>query len=134
MPVVLPFKEVTQSETKNDFDLGDAGLASSRSELTTTVRPRNSVRFERHILDAWRAIKMGSINRDNSKQDKHSASCRRSGKMAVLTRCGACGRSVVGVIMCEMPSQYCIECKCCGYSATSHFSDDQQPTEDLGKA
>jgi hypothetical protein len=77
---------------------------------------------------------MGSINRRNCKQDKFARACRRSGKMAVLTRCGACGRSVVGVIMREQTGKYCIECKGCGYSATSHFSDHLQSAKDLGQA
>lgn len=70
---------------------------------------------------------MGATNRNENKQDKYAASCRRSGKMAVLTRCGACDRSVIGVIMPESPGRYCMECKGCGYSATSRFSDASSP-------
>ena len=77
---------------------------------------------------------MGATNRKDTRQDKYSASCRRSGKMAVLARCGACDRSVIGVIMREKPGQYCMECKGCGFSAASHFSDGHQPADDLSKA
>ncbi len=71
---------------------------------------------------------MGASKRhDVNKQDKHAVLCRRSGKMAVLTQCGACDRSVIGVIVRDQPGKYCIECKCCGYSATSHFSDGHNP-------
>ena len=64
---------------------------------------------------------MGSINRHDGKQDKYAESCHRSGKMGVLTRCGACNRPVVGVVVREQPGKYCIECKTCGYSAMSHY-------------
>ena len=70
---------------------------------------------------------MGATNRNETRQDKHATSCRRSGKMAVLTRCGECRRSVVGVIIREEPGQYCIECKGCGFSATSHFREADSP-------
>jgi hypothetical protein len=68
---------------------------------------------------------MGAKN--HTRQDKYATSSRRSGKMAVLTRCGACDRSVVGVIMREQPGRYCMECKGCGYSATSRFSEAGSP-------
>jgi hypothetical protein len=71
--------------------------------------------------------------RHESQQDKFAASARRSGKMAVVTRCGVCDRSVVGVIMRDNPGQYCIECKGCGFSATSHFSDGPLPADGLNK-
>jgi hypothetical protein len=41
---------------------------------------------------------------------------------------------VIGVIMREKPGQYCMECKGCGFSAASHFSDGHQPADDLSKA
>ena len=66
---------------------------------------------------------MGDAKSHDIKQDQHSTSCRRSGKMAVLTLCGSCNQPVVGVIM-RTPRLYCIECKTCGYSAISHFRDD----------
>ena len=70
---------------------------------------------------------MGATNRPHdTRQDKHAAVCRRSGKMAVLTRCGCCDRPVIGVIIGEN-GRYCMECKACGYSATSHFSDANSP-------
>jgi hypothetical protein len=68
---------------------------------------------------------MGAANRRNTQQDKHARSCQRSGKMAVVTRCGCCDRPVVGVIVRERPGQYCIECKGCGYSATSHYDQSK---------
>jgi hypothetical protein len=77
---------------------------------------------------------MGATNRPHdNRQDKLAALCRRSGKMAVLTRCGYCERPVVGVLMGKR-GRYCMECKDCGYSATSRFTDGQQPADDLGKA
>lgn len=70
---------------------------------------------------------MGAKNRrHDTRQDKHAAACRRIGKMAVLTQCGACNRPVVGVTMSQQ-GRYCMECKNCGYSATSHFSDAESP-------
>ncbi len=74
---------------------------------------------------------MGATNRHDSKQAKYAAACRRSGKMAVITRCGVCDRSVIGVIVRERRGEYCIECKGCGFSATSHFSDGHEPQDDL---
>jgi hypothetical protein len=70
---------------------------------------------------------MGARNRPHdTRQDQHAASCRRIGKMAVLTLCGACKQPVVGVIMRKL-GLYCIECKTCGYSAVSHFTDAGSP-------
>jgi len=46
--------------------------------------------------------------------------------MAVLTRCGVCDQAVVGVII-GKKGRYAIECKNCGYSASSHFSDSNNP-------
>lgn len=69
---------------------------------------------------------MGASNPRNSAQDKLSGSCRRIGKMAVLTKCGVCDRSVVGVTV-GKGGRYCIECKSCGYSATSHYKDANSP-------
>ena len=59
-------------------------------------------------------------NRHNTKQDKHAAACRRSGKMAVLTLCGMCDKPVVGVVVGKR-GRYAVECKRCGYSAMSRF-------------
>lgn len=67
---------------------------------------------------------MGASNRHNKQQAKHAASCRRVGRMALLTRCGACGKPVVGVVM-QNRDRYCIECKNCGYSATSAYQQNQ---------
>jgi hypothetical protein len=69
---------------------------------------------------------MGATNRKDTRQDKYATSCRRSGKMAVLTRCGMCDRPVIGVIIGKRGC-YCIECKGCGYSATSYFDDASSP-------
>jgi transcription elongation factor Elf1 len=69
---------------------------------------------------------MGASKRDGTKQDKHAGLCRRVGKMGVLTRCGACNQPVVGVVL-GRRTRYCIECKNCGYSASSHFSDGNGP-------
>ena len=44
--------------------------------------------------------------------------------MAVMTRCGCCNRAVVGVTIPSGRGRYSIECKNCGYSATSHFRDE----------
>jgi DNA-directed RNA polymerase subunit RPC12/RpoP len=63
---------------------------------------------------------MGATNRHNNQQAKHLESCRRSGKMAMLTLCGACDEAVVGVIM-QKQNRYAIECKYCGYSAVAPY-------------
>lgn len=65
---------------------------------------------------------MGARNHKNSKQHKYAASCRRVGKMALLTRCGGCDRPVVGVVL-QKSANYSMECKACGFSAVSRFSD-----------
>lgn len=69
---------------------------------------------------------MGAKNRKNSKQHKYAASCRRVGKMGVLTRCGSCDRPAVGVIV-QKRGRYSLECKACGFSANSYFSDADSP-------
>ena len=63
---------------------------------------------------------MDSKKRRSNLQVKHAGSCRRSGKMAMLTLCGACNEPVVGVIM-QKKDRYAIECKCCGYSAVAAY-------------
>src|SRR4051812_26241851 len=88
--------------------------ASSRSELTSTGTLRHSAPSINRTTEGGQ--NMGSINRHN-KQDKYSGSCRRVGKMAVLTRCGACDRPVVGIVVRGQTNKYSIECKGCGYSA-----------------
>jgi hypothetical protein len=70
----------------------------------------------------------------SNRQEKYATSCRRIGKMAVITRCGACHRPIIGVIVREHPGHYCIECKDCGFSARSHFSDDHSPADGGNKA
>jgi hypothetical protein len=65
---------------------------------------------------------MGAKNRKNSKQHKYADSCRIVGKMALLTQCGGCDRPVVGVVL-QNSANYSMECKACGFSAVSHFSD-----------
>jgi hypothetical protein len=65
---------------------------------------------------------MGAIDPHDSRQDQHAAACRLVGKMAVLTLCGCCNRPVVGVVMHGKPGRYSIECKACGYSATSSYA------------
>jgi hypothetical protein len=46
--------------------------------------------------------------------------------MAVLTFCGSCDQPVVGVVI-GRRAKYSIECKNCGYSASSHFKDGKNP-------
>jgi len=65
---------------------------------------------------------MGAGNRKNSKQHKNAASCRRVGRMGVLTRCAGCDRPVLGVIV-QQSERYSMECKACGFSAISYFGD-----------
>ena len=65
---------------------------------------------------------MGAIDPRDKRQDAFSSACHRIGRMAILSRCGCCKRPVVGVVMPKGPGRYSIECKNCGYSATSHFS------------
>ncbi len=67
---------------------------------------------------------MGAIDPRDKRQDNHAAVCRRSGRMAVLTRCGCCNRPVVGVTIPRGRGRYSVECKNCGYSATSHYHRD----------
>ena len=70
---------------------------------------------------------MGTSKRhDVNKQDKHANSCFRVGRMAVLTFCGSCDQPVVGVVI-GRRARYCIECKNCVYSASSHFKDANGP-------
>lgn len=68
---------------------------------------------------------MGAIDPRDKRQDNYVNSCRRSGRMAVMTCCGSCQRPVVGVTIRGGHGRYSIECKHCGYSATSHFRDSQ---------
>jgi hypothetical protein len=77
---------------------------------------------------------MGTTDRHDSMQDKYAASCRLSGRMLVLTLCGACNHPVAGVIVRDKPGQYCIECKGCGFSATSHFSDGHPAADNSSDA
>ncbi len=68
---------------------------------------------------------MGAIDPHDHRQHNHASSCRRKGKMAVLTFCGCCNRPVVGVILRGKPGRYTIECKGCGFSATSHYKESR---------
>lgn len=64
---------------------------------------------------------MGATNRRDNPQHKHADKCRLVGKMAVLTLCGECDKPVVGVVV-GRRQRYCMECKSCGFSASSHFT------------
>lgn len=64
---------------------------------------------------------MGAIDPHDSRQDQHASDCRLEGKMTVHTLCGCCHRPVTGVTMTDKPGRYTIECKACGYSATSRY-------------
>jgi transcription elongation factor Elf1 len=63
---------------------------------------------------------MDSKNRRSNLQAKHIESCRRSGRMAIMTLCGACNETVVGVVL-QKKNRYSIECKNCGYSAIAEY-------------
>lgn len=66
---------------------------------------------------------MGAIDPRDKRQDNYANSCRRSGRMAVVTCCGSCQQPVVGVTIRSGRGRYSMECKHCGYSATSHFHE-----------
>jgi hypothetical protein len=63
---------------------------------------------------------MDARKRHNNQQAKHADSCRRSGRMAIVTLCGACDKPVVGVVL-QKQNRYAIECKSCGYSAIAQY-------------